>query len=160
MIAWYLLVIFLTNLFKRTAAEPMRGTMESEMDKRLGLIWNMLRVANMMEHVDRNVLAKVVVMVADTVSTSLVKMDCIADGEWDESGDGSFSMSVDVEDVGVVSSFSSESAFKWYHSTARSINKLLKSCDRKEDAMPSCARLSMVVRRKEDKPPPSTMRRR
>ena len=117
----------------------------------------------MIEHVDRKVFAKVVVMVEDTVSTSLVKMDCIADGEWDESGDGSVSASVEVGvavPVGAVSSFSIESDFKWYHSTARSINRLLKSCDRKEDAIPSCARLSIVVRRKDDKPPPNTMRRR
>mmetsp|Transcript_24990 Transcript_24990/g.30738 ORF Transcript_24990/g.30738 Transcript_24990/m.30738 type:complete len:85 (+) Transcript_24990:1523-1777(+) len=80
----YWLCIFFTNLFKITAADPMIGTMDKDIDKRLELIFTMFLVANMMEDVERNVLANVVVRVDDKLSTSFAKIDCMAAGECDK----------------------------------------------------------------------------
>jgi len=100
------------------------------------------------EQVERIVLARVVVIFSERVSTSSVRIVLRIAGDFGEV-------------VCSISSSSSESPLRrwyWNHSRSRSIMSLEKRSVRRREAILSCARLRTVVRRKEEKPPPITIR--
>lgn len=105
-----------------------------------------------MEQEERMVLATVVVMVSERVWTSSVRISLRIVGEFGE-----------VVCSTSLSSSASESStplcrWYWNHSSSRSIISLEKRSVRRREAILSCARLRTVVRRKEEKPPPITIR--
>mmetsp|Transcript_13124 Transcript_13124/g.19131 ORF Transcript_13124/g.19131 Transcript_13124/m.19131 type:complete len:209 (-) Transcript_13124:194-820(-) len=158
------LTIRLTNLLRMKAAVPMTGTMPTEMERRWGSISSMFLMANMTDLEDRIVFAMVVVMVSETFWTSSARMDWISAGVVAlRSGVPVAAAPAVVVCSGASPSFAVASRGTsvpltlpvWYHSIFRFMS-FSKTCERKLDAMESCARFNMVVRRNEASPPPST----
>ena len=125
-----------------TAAEPIIGTMDTERLRSCGLSESMLAVENIIEQEDRIAFASVVVIVSERMSISLVRIEFKIVGEFDEElGDGE-----DAE--------TSFSPVEFWCFIISLLNKLVRI----RKAMLSFARISIVVRRKEDTPPPITIK--
>ena len=144
-------VTFLTNLFRTTAADPMRGTMDKDNPKRERLRVTILAVAKVTEQADLTMLVGIVVTTSATLEMSSDRTVPMAPGDVVGDDCSSFPSPLMLPSLPI--------AWRpddWKNSKSRLMSKDPNSPARSLAATLSCARLMQTVRRNEATPPPMT----